>query len=415
MGRTSESRPVLGVLAAAVGVAGCFNNFPPTPACVATARECAGVDLVECSEDGGGWVVVEPCPDGCGGSPPACLRRSVCDPPCADDEHCVEASCAEDVCPQGELFCEGGVIRSCNTDGSAASDLVACEHGCEGHPPACLAAPPCTSEAGCRPEQHCDGGQCVDDLCAQGEAFCEGQELRRCDEVGAGSTLVERCDGRCEGDPPACSAPVGCTGDEACLPDEHCDGTTCALDSCPQGERFCQGDELRACNDNGSASSPIQRCAAGCADAACLPDCTATAFWTPPLVTGEARNEELDITLRLELEPHEPDPGVDLRICHTSGTFTSSTVHVRFEDYLTFWGAALWDGELDAAGRSCTTSGVLAGTSLFLEGEEIGGDAQVVSPGYCGPAWGGGCSGDPDCGFCWTIPMMGSLTRTCRE
>ena len=66
---------------------------------------------------------------------------------------------------------------------------------------------------------------------------------------------------------------LGCTNDSDCPSDTFCAQSRCLPDICIQGDPFCEGNERRICNPNGSGSDLLETCELGCSDTGCLSSC----------------------------------------------------------------------------------------------------------------------------------------------
>jgi len=179
--------------------------------CTVGARTCDGPDIAECDGVGGGYTII-PCGDGTSclveGATASC-RRLVCEPGatrctsptsrqqcndlgtawraidgCSGDSVCVDGSCEVTVCDPGASECvDGSTVRTCSDDGTTET------------------VEPCAGGTICR------FGACVVDVCDPGARFCDGDDARRCNASGDGSSLLETCEISCSAgfcDEPRC-------------------------------------------------------------------------------------------------------------------------------------------------------------------------------------------------------------------
>jgi len=94
------------------------------------------------------------------------------------------------------VFCLGTQLSQCNDPGPGVTVLETCLVGCTEDP---VAGCQCDAggDADCRPEEHCDDGVCVPDVCQEGIPFCEfdGETWRAmlCNDNGSSNSLLEEC------------------------------------------------------------------------------------------------------------------------------------------------------------------------------------------------------------------------------
>jgi hypothetical protein len=246
------------------------NQFCRAGACVPdTCAQgqsfCAGLERRECSAHGDSSILRDACRYGC--TPSGCAAQCGDDGDCAAGDFCSGGACLPDLCPAGQLYCSGGQRRRCSVNGASFTVLENCPFACA--PAACSAQ--CVNDMSCSSTQHCAAGTCVADACAQGQTYCDGDEVRTCDARGVASTLVATCPFGCVG--AACANQ--CVRDTDCSADRYCSGGTCLSDACPQGQAYCAGNERRSCSANGASSMAIGPCAFGCRNGACAAQCSA--------------------------------------------------------------------------------------------------------------------------------------------
>ena len=97
----------------------------------------------------------------------SCEYDSDCDP----NKFCSSESCIDDICPQGEYYCSGNQRRLCSSNGAYFSFIYDCEFNCiDG-----VCQDECESDSSCDSDEFCSSGSCVDDICLQGEYYCDGE------------------------------------------------------------------------------------------------------------------------------------------------------------------------------------------------------------------------------------------------
>jgi hypothetical protein len=241
--------------------------------CPAGLLYCDGLQRRQCDARGTGSTLLETCPANCSGG--ACIAACATAAQCAGAEYCTaDGRCVADVCPQGTVYCEASERRQCRSDGSGSDLVETCPYGCrEG---ACLPPGGCLRDADCDREQFCaTNGVCNQDRCTQGRTFCQELERRLCNANGSDSSLIEACalacvNGQCTSE---------CVDDTGCAAGQFCEGVRCVPDVCAQGQIYCDGDERRRCNGNGSGSTLVEVCPDGacvngqCQGGPCEPAC----------------------------------------------------------------------------------------------------------------------------------------------
>lgn len=245
---------------------------------------------------------------------------TICDPVTSTCVECVEAA----DCPT-TADCVANLCRpyqACSTSLDCSQGLV-CDPGkgrcvkCAGDPDcadgqvcvanACVVRTPCQSDNQCTPlgklcdktlgycvdclghdqcpdAYHCELGACVLDVCQAGATSCQGAAEVTCEADGSGWGAAQACPGGT-----ACKVSVGCVA-LACTPGVSCQGdvlTTCSADgltvlgvqdcgatglrcvqgqclnmACAPSQTYCEGNEVRLCNAQGSGSSLVQTCGA---------------------------------------------------------------------------------------------------------------------------------------------------------
>lgn len=275
-----------------------------SPCCVAGATRCAAGTLYTCGPYGAGETS-QAC-----GLPGTCADATqcaaqVCDPTqppsCAagvlttcesngaqqSTQPCVGGVCRNSqscwpACVPGTRTCSGGVERTCNAAGNGTNDLSCPSGQCAGNQCQAQSCVPnasrcsngarfiCNAAGTAETSSPCVGAVCRDSsscwpTCVPGATTCSGGTLQTCSAAGNGYVTSNCPSGQCSGN--QCQS--GCGSDTQCPPNQHCAGFQCTPDICSQGTQYCSGPELRQCSSNGSSSSLLQTCGAGCANGSC--------------------------------------------------------------------------------------------------------------------------------------------------
>ncbi len=201
-----------------------------------------------------------------------CLGADGADQACADrdgDELFAGPECPwpDEDCDDFDAEVSGGCVRTA----CACFEGVCCD-GCQ------FLSAETTCAAGQRVEYLClEGEGCGDDVFARFEdRRCSGRSAQ-CDGalVPNEPERIRACTDelRCQAGSPICAFDEACArqceGDGGCAADQFCDQGFCVGDVCLQGSRFCVGNEVRRCLDNGGGSEAVEGCAFGCVEGAC--------------------------------------------------------------------------------------------------------------------------------------------------
>lgn len=136
---------------------------------------------------------------------------------CPDAYHCALGLCVLDACQAGAMSCQGNAQVTCLASGEGWT-----------------APQPCPDKSACKPNQGC-----VPWVCTPGTT-CVGEMLTTCSADGM--TVLET---------------VNCASGGL-----HCVGDACLDMVCSPSALFCEGNQVRRCNADGSASSLVQTCGA---------------------------------------------------------------------------------------------------------------------------------------------------------
>jgi hypothetical protein len=235
------------------------------PECETDTLECDGADQRSCVD--GEWVVTNTCDfecvevnDGLG-----CACGDSLD--CPTEQFCnSDGLCEEDVCSSDINGCTDGTVTRCEPDGSAQTSFECGDLVC-GDGAFCV----CTDDEQCGQDQFCreSKGECVPDVCDEGEQFCTGPLIQECTESGEGVVTVGVCSAGCEvfDGTPACA----CEGNSDCVSSEYCDGGACVPDKCTPFSRRCSPTEnaVEVCRGDGSGYDATDCGAATCSDGSC--------------------------------------------------------------------------------------------------------------------------------------------------
>jgi hypothetical protein len=169
----------------------------PEQRCVPNEAVCEGDIATTCKVDGSGFAT--------GGVK------------CSSQQTCQEGVCLEHECDPGELACNEGNVQKCAEDGlswfleqTCGDDEycdakgASCEKGvCAPDEPVCVddRAMVCNATGSgyvgggtvCKSTETCQGGACLPHVCTPQTTFCEGQDLKLCDDDGLGSSTKSTC------------------------------------------------------------------------------------------------------------------------------------------------------------------------------------------------------------------------------
>ncbi|MBU6161331.1 MAG: SUMF1/EgtB/PvdO family nonheme iron enzyme, partial [Myxococcales bacterium] len=283
----------------------CVDGVCEERVCTPGTGRCVGAAAQSCSADGLGYE----------------------DPvTCDADELCVAGACLERRCTAGTRECVGETLVVCSADGTnrtetdcAASDQLCtatgagaacsprvCEPdsvGCEVDGATvltCDARGAVLTAATCASGTYCNGGACLDQLCAPGTGnTCVGGDVQRCNGDGSAWVLVTDCNAatqRCVGG--ACANIVCTAGETRCSGDtlvvcasdglsetrtncassaSYCDpgARACAPRICTPGSSRCRGNDVVLCDVRGAGETTTSTCSAtlGCSAGACVVGC----------------------------------------------------------------------------------------------------------------------------------------------
>lgn len=283
----------------------CVDGACEARVCTPGAGRCVGAAAQSCSADGLGYE----------------------DPvTCDADELCVAGACLERRCTAGTRECIGETLVVCNADGTnrtetdcAASEQLCtatgagaacsprvCEPdsvGCEVDGATvltCDARGAVLTATRCATGTYCNGGACLDQLCAPGTGnTCVGGDVQRCNSDGSAWVLVTDCNAatqRCVGG--ACANIVCTAGETRCSGDtlvscagdglsetrsdcatsaSYCDPLVraCVPRVCTPGASRCSGNQVVLCDPRGASESTTSTCSAtlGCSAGACVVGC----------------------------------------------------------------------------------------------------------------------------------------------
>jgi hypothetical protein len=140
------------------GTGGAFDctdpaTCPDNASCSAGALRCGPNKSVEqCKTDGSGWMPLGHC---------------------ADNQNCSGGQCSPSSCMGSATQCTpDGRVQTCLATNGTYSDPVPCPTG-----------------------QACVGTGCIMTVCTPNARFCDGQQVRQCDQLGSNSSVVDTCTG----------------------------------------------------------------------------------------------------------------------------------------------------------------------------------------------------------------------------
>ena len=239
---------------------------------------------------------------------------------------CENNGCADVQCEAGERFCDSNIVYLCSASGTSFSSVEACATTayCDPEEPSCKpkACTPGTAlcdgnrltvcdELGAGPEttggtdcgdtdQVCYSASCRDVICEPGTTYCKSGGIYLCENGGATERLFSSCafNQYCDEATTMCVVRSCTPGTPACvgettgvcnaagsgidtsmgtncgaLTDQACWNGACAPVVCENGTRYCTGQSVYMCINNGTLSSLQSACSTGyhCdpVDAAC--------------------------------------------------------------------------------------------------------------------------------------------------
>ncbi len=210
-----------------------------------------------------------------------CGSDQVCDPATSRCTQCVsDADCT------GNSKCEGGACRAfvgCVSDKDCTPMGMLCDTG-KGMCARCLVDGDCPDVYNCQKTAVSGTGQCVLDVCKQGQGQCAGGKLVSCQENGGGFGSAQACAAST-----TCAAKDGLAAcvDWACTPGKHCVGTDlvqCSVDGlevlktqkCGDGETcigeacvktvctpnatYCEANAVKKCAADGLTTALVKAC-----------------------------------------------------------------------------------------------------------------------------------------------------------
>lgn len=290
----------------------CYQALCVPDICKPGSSSCLGIDAAAlCSADGSG-IIEQACPNG---------------------QACEDDACQPTICKGGSLFCDAADVKKCSPRGTASGVLQTCgsdqlcvdgaclAKACQPGSSKCLAngAATCNSDGlgytatPCPKGKACDdadgSADCTPQLCEPGAGSCSGTVAFKCDVKGLTKTKVDDCSQLgSDGKPRVCISgacvsqkclpgSVLCTGgstlatcaangvsywETPCNAGEICEAKQCKPVVCASGEQLCLNNDVKTCNDNGTALETTQACGptafcvasqgkAGCAAQLCKP------------------------------------------------------------------------------------------------------------------------------------------------
>jgi len=269
----------------------CVDGACQSAICAPGTRTCADANTERLCDATGTAETLTPCatnercasgqcrPLVCEASTQVCdgETRVICDEtgtevttiPCGTDEFCTNGQCVAQVCQPGVATCaNNSTVATCNARGSGFDNtscgaLQQCRDGacrdiiCTPNARRCIDAFTVAvcgafglseSTEPCPEDTYCSGGSCLDMVCEPRARSCQDDATAlTCNPTG--SALVET----------------------ACTEDEICRDGLCREIVCTPSETFCSGNTRRTCNADGTASTFVEACDAGCEDGTCVP------------------------------------------------------------------------------------------------------------------------------------------------
>ncbi|MDX9719333.1 MAG: hypothetical protein RBU37_01205, partial [Myxococcota bacterium] len=239
--------------------------------CEAGARFCDGDAIMLCSPSGSHAELLQSCARACvaEGDSAYCHCSQASD--CLGEAFCdAQGHCIAQVCDPDLLVCDGNVAVSCLPDGSAERRVDCGAQTC------LQGVCQCTDDTHCAAAEYCSEGQCLPDVCAQGEEFCAGRERRACAANGSGDSVLENCRIGCvlESGQSACR----CNSISDCELEQYCKSPglggfdNCSPDICLAGATSCDGQVAVSCSFDGGQETRVDCLAMSCEEGQCRCD-----------------------------------------------------------------------------------------------------------------------------------------------
>jgi hypothetical protein len=279
----------------------CADGACAETSCVPNTKHCKDGSVWKCDSTGGGSTLSQTCAksqfcreadDSATCSDQACKAgEKLCDgdiaTTCEADgsgpkatgvdcaatkQTCYEGACQDTDCTPGMKVCQDGDVYLCAKNGSDTTLLADCQTGtvCDGEKLACTTKICDVGTKGCdgtkavkcnaygsgwdpsatdcaASGQVCVAGECKKTTCVPNSQFCDGGNVYQCDSQGVGSTISNYC-------PQSYSH---CTS-YASGSYAYCESNECS----PGQVALCYGNEVRACNPDGSAADTGTDCGA---------------------------------------------------------------------------------------------------------------------------------------------------------
>jgi hypothetical protein len=262
--------------------------------CVAclTSPDCG--DGFECQDQA--CVAVTACQNSI-----VCGADAVCDTQLGQCVQCLSpADCgASEVCEAGKCV----DYLACSSDKQCTPKGMLCDTT-KGKCASCLKNSDCPAIYHCAPTAVGGTGQCVLDVCQQGESQCDANQVASCNAVGDGWTTPISCPpqttcttsaGVTSCTPWVCQPGPGCQDGKAIVCSSNgltvetsidcgasggvCDNAQCKTPICTAGSTWCVGAALQTCSANGLAVTSSAPCPggshctpSGCAINVCTPN-----------------------------------------------------------------------------------------------------------------------------------------------
>ena len=277
----------------------CADGACAETACVPNTKHCKDGAVWKCDSTGGGSTLSQTCAKGqfcrevddsatC--SDQACKAgEKLCDgdvaTTCAADgsgpkdggvdcsskkQTCYQGACQDTDCTPGAKVCQDGDVYLCAQNGSDTTLLADCQVGtvCDGEKLACTTKICEAGASGCdgkravtcnaygsgwdptavdcaATNQVCVAGACQKTTCTPNSTFCDGGNVHQCDKLGVSSSVWQYCSASYQHCQPYPSSNYAFCEDNACTPGQVA---------------RCYGNEVRACNPDGSAEETGTDC-----------------------------------------------------------------------------------------------------------------------------------------------------------
>ena len=113
----------------------CIEGLCLPDECLAGESQCSGLKVLQCADNGSGFV-----------------EKSICN----QGQYCADGKCHDYACQSGQSWCDGSLLKTCSQDGRTIAETVDCAEQ----------------------QQHCFQGECLDTVCQPMTKFCVDESTK---------------------------------------------------------------------------------------------------------------------------------------------------------------------------------------------------------------------------------------------